>query len=105
MRMVFLVHKRVDMDLQDFHRYWRDTHSAIARKIPGLRKYIQNHSIVGPDGARPPYDGFAEMWFEDAQSFETAEFQAAVSDAPNFLDVGRMQSFRFEAVEVVKYQP
>jgi hypothetical protein len=43
--------------------------------------------------------------FEDATSFETPEFQAAVKDTPNFLDVDRVQTFSFEAVEVVKYPP
>jgi len=105
LKMVFLVHRRPDMDEQEFHRYWRDTHGPIARQIPGLRKYVQNHSTAAADGTRPPYDGFAEMWFDSADSFATPEFQAALADTPNFLDVERVKSLSFEQVEFVTYQP
>jgi len=36
-KMMFLVHKRPDLDSMAFRKYWRETHSQIASKIPGLR--------------------------------------------------------------------
>jgi len=101
LKMVFLVHKKADLNSEDFRRYWRETHGPIAAKIPGLKKYVQNHSVPGPDGAAPPYDGFAEMWFESAESLETSEAQTAIADIANFLDLDRMQSFVVEEVNVV----
>ncbi len=54
-----------------------------------------------PDGTTPPYDGVAEMWFEDATSFETPEFEAAIADTANFLDPDRSQGFSVDELEIV----
>ena len=105
LKIVFLVHKRPEMEAAEFRRYWRETHGPIAAKIPGLRKYIQNHSIVDSDGAPPAYDGFAELWFDSAEAFEqglaSPEGQAALADAGTFIDVDRMQSFGVDEVTIV----
>ncbi len=104
-KMVFLVHKRSDMDSDEFSRYWRETHAPIGAKLPGLRKYIQNHSIAASDGTPAPYDGFAELWFDDVASLEQAmaspEGQAVVADTENFLDVARMHAFGVDEVAII----
>ena len=104
-KMVFLVHKRSDMDSEEFSRYWRETHAPIGAKLPGLRKYIQNHSIAASDGTSAPYDGFAELWFDDVASLEQAmaspEGQAVVADTENFLDVARMHAFGVDEVAII----
>ena len=104
-KMVFLVHRRPDLSSDEFRKYWRETHSQIAAKIPGLRKYIQHHAEPGPDGSPPPYDGFAEMWYDDAESLErameTPEGQAARADTENFLDLDRLLAFSVDQVTVV----
>ena len=104
-KMVFLVHKRSDMDTEEFSRYWRETHAAIGAKLPGLRKYVQNHSIAAPDGTPASYDGFAELWFDDVASLEQAmaspEGEAVVADLENFLDVASMQAFSVDEVTVI----
>ena len=105
LKMVFLVPKRPDMDATEFRRYWRETHGPIAAKIPGLRKYIQNHSIGNSDGAPPAYDGFAELWFDSAEAFEqglaSPEGQAAIADSAKFIDVDRMQNFGVDEITIV----
>lgn len=78
--------RRVGSSLTEFQRHWREEHSAVARQIPGLRGYVQNHNIL--DGAgRPllPYPGFdacAETAFDDVASmdaaFSSAEYLGAV---------------------------
>ncbi len=104
-KMVFLVHKRSDMGSEEFSRYWRETHAPIGAKLPGLRKYIQNHSIAAPDGTPAPYDGLAELWFDDVASLELAmgspEGQAVVADTENFIDLARMQTFSVAEVTVI----
>ena len=100
-KMVFLVHRKAGMDEQDFRRYWRETHGPKAARIPGLRKYVQNHSIASVEGGTPPYDGFSEMWFDSPESLETPEAQAAVADTANFTDVDRTQGFIVEEVDVL----
>ena len=100
-KMVFLVHKRADMDMAKCQTYWRETHGPIAAKIPGLKRYIQNHSTVGPDGTDPPLEGVAELWFESPASLETPEAQASIADLQNFLDVDRSPGFVVNEVEIV----
>lgn len=104
-KMVFLVHRRPGMDFDDFSRYWREKHAPIGEALPGLRKYVQNHAAATPDDSPLPYDGFAELWFDDMESLERAlaspEGQAAIADTENFLDVKRMQTFSVEEVTVI----
>ncbi len=105
LKMVFLVKRRPDMEAEDFRRYWKETHAPIAAKLPGLRKYVQNYFTAAPDGTPPMYDGFAELWWDDAEAMEqsmaSAEGQAAVADGDNFLDAERMQTFIAEEVKIV----
>jgi uncharacterized protein (TIGR02118 family) len=105
LKVVFLVHKRSDMDSEEFRRYWRETQGSLGAKIPGTRKYMQNHSVVSQGGGLAPYDGFAEMWFDNKEAFEqamaTPEAQAAIADLPNFLDTARMQSFFVDEIQIV----
>ena len=72
------------MDVHDFRRHWRETQGAISARIPGVRKYIQDHTIAAPNGDTPPYDGLAEMWFDNKEALEQAmaspEAQAAIAD-------------------------
>ncbi len=101
LKMMFLAYRRAGMDAQEFHRHWREVHAPIASKIPGLTKYVQKHSTPGPDGADPSCDGVAEMWFEDATSFETPEFEATVADTANFLDPDRSTGFSVDEFNIV----
>jgi len=104
-KMIFLVHRRPGLDRDEFRKYWGETHSEIAKKTPGVRKYIQLHAVPGPDGEDPPYDGFAEMWWDDAASMqaalETPEGKAALADTQSFLDLDRQQVFTVEQISVV----
>lgn len=105
LKVVFLVHKRPNMDPQEFRRHWRETQGALAAKIPGIRKYVQNHAVSAPTGGAASYDGFAEVWFDDEGAFEqamvTPEAKAAIADLPNFLDAERMQSFIVDEINIV----
>ena len=102
-KMIFLVHRRPELSRDEFQKRWRETSGPIGSKIPGVRKYVQHHAVPGPDGAEPPYDGFAEMWWDDATSLQKAlaspEGQAAVEDIETI--VGRQEVFVVEQHEMV----
>lgn len=104
-KMIFLVHRQPQLSPDEFRRYWKETHAEIARKIPGLRKYTQHHAVPGPDGVEPPYDGFAEMWWDDAESLQMAlgspDGKAAVEDIGNIVDLERQQVFVVEQYSIV----
>jgi uncharacterized protein (TIGR02118 family) len=93
------------MDPEEFRRHWRETQGSLGAKIPGTRKYVQNHTVGSFGGGIAPYDGFAEMWFDSTEAFEqamaTPEAEAAIADLPNFLDPARMQSFIVDEVQIV----
>lgn len=67
-------------------------HAAAVDRIPGLRRYVQHHTTVGPDGAEPEYAGLGEIWFDDAESAGAAlaspEWAAVIEDAETFMDLG-----------------
>lgn len=67
-KRVTLIVPRKDMTLADFHVHWSGPHAAIARDLPGLVWYVQNH-VMRVLWRTPGYlgdvHGIAEVAFED----------------------------------------
>jgi uncharacterized protein (TIGR02118 family) len=61
MKVVYVRFKKAGMSREEFRGYWKDTHAPIAKEMPGLKEYVQNHALVDPEGHEPPYDGFDEL--------------------------------------------
>jgi uncharacterized protein (TIGR02118 family) len=53
-------------------RYWKEEHAPLLERVPGVRRYVQNHCTPGPDGAEPPYAGLGEVWFDDLAAVNAA---------------------------------
>ncbi len=94
-KVVEIIKRRPDLDVEEFQRHWLDVHGPIVARIPGLRRYVQSHTRLG--GYRRgevASDGIAEVWFDDKQALAamaaTPEFAAAKADEPNFIDPGRL---------------
>ena len=70
---IFMVCRLPGLDHRDFFDHWLNVHSAIAAKLPGLRRYIQN-PVVLESYARGghTHDGWSEFWFDDFWSFQKA---------------------------------
>jgi uncharacterized protein (TIGR02118 family) len=74
------------LSLDEFFDHWQNVHGLMAAKIPGLRRYVQNHAVpeayVGK--TTQTHDGWAEMWFDDIPSLQAArkspEWQALSED-------------------------
>ena len=56
-----------------FHRWWLDEHVAHGKKLPNLRKY-RVCLVTGSTSheGREPWDGIAELWFDDRAALEAA---------------------------------
>ncbi len=70
---------RTDWTQEQFQRWWLEEHVPNARKLPGLRKYtvcLTTGSTTHPNDA-PPFDGVAELWFDDRAALEHAWFESA----------------------------
>lgn len=82
-KMVSLLRRPEHEPLGEFHRWWLEVHAPLAKKIPGLRKYVVSlvESVMAGDS---DWDGIAELWFDDEAAlraaFETPEAKVASDD-------------------------
>ena len=87
--------RKPGMSVEAFQAYWRTAHSEVLVKLPGIRRYVQSHTL--PSGYRkrePVYDGIAEIWFDDTRAMralaETPEYAAVQADEARFIDRATM---------------
>ena len=104
-KMMFVLHERAGMNLEEAHGYWKTKHAEIVRKVPGVKGYIQNHAKHAPDGGKTPVLGFAYLLFENEGTFATAmaskEMGAAFADIPNFADETKVEAAVVTDFEII----
>ena len=79
-KLVASFKRKAGFSVEDFQSHWGTIHGSLAAKLPGLRRYVQNHVIAGAykNGREPVYDGVAEVWFdnlEDLKNLRNARIQ------------------------------
>ncbi len=103
-KVIVLLARRDGMSQEEFARYARDQHFPVVTKLPGLRRLVFNHVLPDPNSPPPAYDAVAEDWFDDlaamGAAFASAEGQAVIADAANFLDMTRLQLLVVEEEEI-----
>ena len=86
-KIVALVRKNDDLTHDEFVRYWQDHHAPLVAQLPGLRRYIQNPAV--DLGRERPYDGCAELWYDDLDAVRDAGRSEAAArvreDEPRFV--------------------
>lgn len=97
-KVICTIPKRQDIPNEKFHAHWRDPHAGLALRIKAMRRYVQAHRVLhaGLDAPAGPYEGFAEVWFDDVPSAlglgGNLDYQAnLVPDEPNFVDIPRLR--------------
>jgi hypothetical protein len=55
-KMMILLKKNSEFSDEEFSRYWLETHASLAKKMPGLRRYVVN-VVKRPPGREPDYHG------------------------------------------------
>ncbi len=96
-KLIEMMTRKEGLTHEQFMKHWTEVHAPIVKKIPGLRRYVQNHSIPMKKGVAP-YDGIAEVWYDDMDAFravlkwyrENPEIQ---EDEKKFLDMSKLQHF------------
>ena len=91
-KMIFGAKRREGMSREDFAQYWTGPHAEKAMRVPGMVRYVVN---LAPDlsgsGKEMQYDGFAEVWFEDADAMRASarspHLRAVLEDEPNLFDI------------------
>jgi len=104
-KLVFVVFKRADVTREQSFAEWDGAkHVALVRRIPGLRKWVQNR-VMEPSNEGNA-DGIGELWFESAevmaQAMKSPELAAAAEDAKRFLDMTRTYAIIVEERTIIK---
>ena len=98
---------------EDFQRHWRGPHAELARLLPDLRSYVQNHAVLGSDGPLLPYPGFdvcVELQYDSREDMEASltspEYRgAAVADQAGFTDMSHLMSMLVDSPGVPPDSP
>ena len=92
MKLVFVLFRRAGLTHEQSLAEWNgEQHTSIVRRVPGLKRWVQNHAIAMPSEATA--DGIGELWFDSKAAMEQAmnspQMAQAVEDAKRFLDMER----------------
>ena len=93
--VLYFITRKPSVSDAEFHRYWREVHGPIAKKIPQLKRYAQSHRISFA-GSNSSYDGAAEVWLDNDAALnalrQSPEYlKGALADEPNFIDMNRVE--------------
>lgn len=107
-KLVFCLRRLPHLSLEEFQRYWLETHGPLVRSHAGtlrIKRYVQVHTLDSPVNetlrasrdAGEPYDGVAELWWDNAEDLAAAtatpEGQNAafelLEDERKFIDLPR----------------
>ena len=93
LKFVVVLYRRKDLTRERFRAVLRDEHGAMAERVPGLRRYVQNHVVDDPTRRHPGWDAVVELFWDDWESMEkawlTAEGRAATDHLAEFVDLER----------------
>ena len=109
-KVITLMKRRQGLSVEDFQHQWLTRHAGLAAQTPGLRRYVQSHTLAqGYARGERFYDGISEMWFDDAAAWlaasaEPAHAAALAADEATLIDAGRKVVMPVEAL-VVKDGP
>ena len=104
-KVLVAIHKKPGMSREEFNRYWREVHAPLAEGMPGLRRYIINPAIEVSSRGEPPFDGLAELWFDDVGAMEAAfaspAGQETSADVAEFAQPDKMLFVVAEEIAIV----
>ena len=68
-KVITFLKRKVGMPVEEFQRYWREQHPAVVTRLPGVRRYVQSHTLAADYAAGEPiYDGIAEVWADNTDA-------------------------------------
>ena len=74
-KLLAIAKRNPALSIEEFQSRWHDEHAARWSKVPGLRRYVQNHGLLEAYGndLRPlSHDGWSEEWFDDLDALKNA---------------------------------
>lgn len=120
-KLVYCLRRVPSLSREEFQKYWRETHGPLVKERAetlGIRRYVQVHTLdsglnsaLAASRGSPdePFDGVAELWWDDEASLAggagtDAGRQAGrelLEDERNFIDFSRSVIFVAEENVVV----
>ena len=115
--------RKPGMPVEEFQAYWRAKHPDVVTRLPGIRRYVQSHTLPAIYARREPaYDGIAEIWADDLPALRAMvrdpAYQRVKADEAVFIDGGTMGALvasehvivdgpaaRVKSVEFVRRRP
>ncbi|MGC2446214.1 MAG: EthD family reductase [Candidatus Sulfotelmatobacter sp.] len=93
LKFMVVLYRRADLTPAQFRRHLENVHAPLARALPGLKKYKQNHFAADPTRKHPGWDAIVELYFESRDAMEAAwdspQGKASDADLPLFTDPNR----------------
>ena len=115
-KLVYCVRRNPALSADEFRKTWLNDHGPLVnsvREILGMVRYVQSHTLVEESegvrksrGAKPPYDGITEVWFERIDSLGADAEEAAeaarrlLEDEKRFIDLENSAVFLTEEHEI-----
>jgi uncharacterized protein (TIGR02118 family) len=90
--------RKAGMSVGDFQAYWLARHPEVVTTLPGIRRYVQSHTLPSIYAKREPvYDGIAEIWTDDMPALralvKAPQYERVKADEVAFIDGATMQGF------------
>ncbi|MGE0485448.1 MAG: EthD domain-containing protein [Gammaproteobacteria bacterium] len=93
-KLVSVIQRREGLDVAAFQDHWLNVHGPLVSRLPGLRRYVQSHTLASAYAKLvPAADGIAELWFDDTAALRalhgTPALTAVERDESEFIDPTR----------------
>jgi uncharacterized protein (TIGR02118 family) len=83
LKLTFCLRRLPSLSLEEFQDYWLNKHGPLVRSLQpvlGMARYVQLHRLAGDmadgmrrvRGAPEPYDGVAELWWDNEKAWRAA---------------------------------
>jgi uncharacterized protein (TIGR02118 family) len=87
-KAIFIASRVPGLNHDDFFQHWYEVHGKLGARVPGLRRYVQNHALREVYSTRNmTHDGWSELWFDDLDALRKAaaspEWGALSEDGKN----------------------
>jgi len=72
-KALYTASKKPGLSNDEFFKHWFEVHGELGARVPGLRRYVQNHGLAEATPIRAmTHDGWSELWFDDVASLQRA---------------------------------
>ncbi|HET8576967.1 MAG TPA: EthD domain-containing protein [Methylomirabilota bacterium] len=90
-KVITFLKRKSGMPVDEFQRYWRMRHPAVVTRLPGVRRYVQSHTLpTAYQTGEPIYYRIAEVWADDTDALRamtrSPAYARVQADEAVFLD-------------------